>query len=636
MIIQSYAPYRHDRFYDPSDPNKAFIGDPYNWSGVGKYAEWATMVSPSCFLSANHAHPGSWLFFYETNNPYGPVETRRVESGRQIAGTDLWLGKLTEPVGRNIAKYPVLSLPRNEDYDHRVIYTFGLSSAPPSPSNVSLGRNTIDPDSYQLMTDDRGSTGMAFLFDYDNPGGVGADESYLQRGDSGGPSFVIYEDTPALVGIHWLMWQSGGYPVTVGSADTFVPHYVDQIAAAMDGESLIRLPEPVLTWIGPGDGDWDSPGRWSGGPAGSTPDVPTSVIVQNHTVAVTADSGAYSLTVRNRGGVAVYAGNTLEVVTDAGVTNGTLDVRGTLNVRSVELEDATLRIAPGGTLNVDDALAMENTQFTCQVDGAANGRIAAGGEVVLIPYSALDVEAVEQLPTIGYEVRTVISAEAVRGAFTRQPDPGEHLGLGVFHQGIGYADDAVNVTLLQAADGDTNGDGEVGGGDIEAILAAGKFGTGQPADWLDGDFTGDGLVTGGDVEAILATNLFGRGPYVGKFPEEIADEVIQDAFDFRLTSEDLAIDTSDALPDGYLPELYEGAYGGNVLVPEPGTPVTLAVVLCLLLAIRVCRRRFLRTRRRTAWGLSRFSRSENGTGPLRTREIIPVRVVGQQPARVKQ
>ena len=39
--------------------------------------------------------------------------------------------------------------------------------------------------------------------------------------------------------------------------------------------------------------------------------------------------------------------------------------------------------------------------------------------------------------------------------------------------------------------GDANGDGRFDQLDIQSVLQAGKYATGQPADWSEGDWTGD-------------------------------------------------------------------------------------------------------------------------------------------------
>ena len=72
---------------------------------------------------------------------------------------------------------------------------------------------------------------------------------------------------------------------------------------------------------------------------------------------------------------------------------------------------------------------------------------------------------------------------------------------------------AVEIAVFQAAPGDNNGNREVNGDDIVAILTAKKFGTGEEAGWGDGDYDGNRLVDGDDIVALLAAKQFGVGPY---------------------------------------------------------------------------------------------------------------------------
>jgi hypothetical protein len=239
ITLQSPNPILHDRFQNDA----SFIGNPYNWSGIGRSsdARWGTLISDSYFLSATHFHPvdGSTLTFFHTNNPLGASEVRTVESGQQIAGSDLWLGKLSAPVSSNVAKYSILDLPNESDYFNQIIYTHGVGVGNPAlPTVVRLGRNRIDAnsifDTFVIPT-----TGRTFRYDYDNPGGLGADESRVELGDSGGPSFIISGGQPALVGIHWFQTGSGS-----GSGDTFIPFYLEDVQAA--------IPEPAsiaLAWV---------------------------------------------------------------------------------------------------------------------------------------------------------------------------------------------------------------------------------------------------------------------------------------------------------------------------------------------------------------------------------------------------
>ena len=240
MVLQSYNANQHDRFQN----NAAFIGNPYNWSGVGRgtAGRWGVMISDSYFLTATHFVPSGTLRFYHTNNPAGTFEDHLIASGQQIAGSDLWLGKLQDDVTASVQKYPILDLPTLSAYNNRTIYTFGLTGASEGDADdVRLGRNQIDPNSYGFATVGP-STGAAYTFDFDNPGGVGADESFLQGGDSGGPSFNLAAGvTPAITGIHWAISTN---PIVL-SIDTFVPFYIANLQAAMIGEDLMLIPEPT-------------------------------------------------------------------------------------------------------------------------------------------------------------------------------------------------------------------------------------------------------------------------------------------------------------------------------------------------------------------------------------------------------
>jgi hypothetical protein len=266
MTLQTFNANANNRFNNHS----SFIGNPYDWSGVGRgtSGRWGVMISPSYFLSANHFAPSGAMRFYETNNSSGAFEDHNIDGaspgqisftiGSTTYNSDLWLGKLTTPVSSAIAKYPILDLPTLNDYDNRLLYTFGLNiGSPGSVTSVLLGQNRIDPGSYQLAADS-GTTGVVYLFDYDNPGGVGASESRVENGDSGGPSFnLAMGSIPALVGIHWFQYEEYNTPgvpssgvKSTGSGDTFVPWLINEIQAEMTGgETLTLIPEPNSVFL---------------------------------------------------------------------------------------------------------------------------------------------------------------------------------------------------------------------------------------------------------------------------------------------------------------------------------------------------------------------------------------------------
>ena len=238
--LQSYSPKNHRRFYVGAD--KDFIGADFDSSGIGRGTtanRWATMISDNYFISARHWHPtfGDKVRFYHTNDPNGTFEEHTVASGIRLEG-ELWLAKFEETPSANVARYPVVDLGAQANYDDVEIFSYGLDSGISSLSHA-LGRNTIDSNTIHSQTVG-GTTGLAYTFDFDNSGGLGADESQIQPGDSGAPSFVAFGDQLALVGIHWYIQGNA-------SGDAFVSGYLDELDHFLDirGDSLnVIVPEP--------------------------------------------------------------------------------------------------------------------------------------------------------------------------------------------------------------------------------------------------------------------------------------------------------------------------------------------------------------------------------------------------------
>ena len=214
----------NDRFLDSS----SFIGAPYDWSGVGQSSggSWATMISSTYFLSANHDHPtpGQTITFHLDNNPNGPTFTDTVASWSYQTqyngyGSDLYLGELTTPVPSSVATYPVLSQGSDSAYTNQVIWTYGY------PNRV--GKNNItDIEDLDLTSQGYGYTRVMMFTYYANGGQQGANEAYLEPGDSGGPSFEVVNGSLALVGIHFV--NSGAVYDGAESGDSFVPFYVSR------------------------------------------------------------------------------------------------------------------------------------------------------------------------------------------------------------------------------------------------------------------------------------------------------------------------------------------------------------------------------------------------------------------------
>jgi hypothetical protein len=233
LWIQGYSANLHDRFYTGAD--RAFIGQGFNWSGVGKNGTWATMISPTYFVSANHYHPGggSTLTFYEDNTTDHP-HTYTVDSTFAANSGDLFLGRLTAPISASdhIGYYPILKLGSASMYTGREIYVYG------APNRV--GRNIIT----SVYGPEELPSNVRMEYDYNtygSPATVGADEAYLVSGDSGAPSFTNYGGILALLGTHSSHTDSP--PALNGwwSLDNFVPANITWLNSKMVGEQATVL-----------------------------------------------------------------------------------------------------------------------------------------------------------------------------------------------------------------------------------------------------------------------------------------------------------------------------------------------------------------------------------------------------------
>ena len=244
MTIRAYSPALHDRFYSGS--NKNFIGAAYNFSGVGfgSAGHWATLLSDNYFITAAHYSPAidETVTFYSTNSRSGNKFTYTVASLTRIttAGgqlTDIMIGRLNTAVNSSITRYPILELPNESDYLSKILYNYG--------SQDIIGRNVLD----KINVDSYGpSKNKMFWYDYDNADtpSVGGDETLLQLGDSGAPSFIATSSGLALVGVHWVS------DFNYKSGDSFIPAYASNISTILsaNGQQLMTVPEPSAHWYG--------------------------------------------------------------------------------------------------------------------------------------------------------------------------------------------------------------------------------------------------------------------------------------------------------------------------------------------------------------------------------------------------
>lgn len=163
--------------------------------------------------------------------------------------SDVLLGTLSAPLPSSIATYliaPAAAYPQ-------VMYVYGRSSEV-GQSNADFTQSGIPFQIDGNPADNETLNGL--FYSYNQPGGtpdptmpstVGNNESHLEEGDSGGPSFLLVGGKLQLVGTHAAVasYEDIGQSVPPGvtddtaySIDSYLPDYAAEI------EAMIAVPEP--------------------------------------------------------------------------------------------------------------------------------------------------------------------------------------------------------------------------------------------------------------------------------------------------------------------------------------------------------------------------------------------------------
>jgi fibronectin-binding autotransporter adhesin len=182
------------------------------------------------------------------------------------------------------------------------------------------------------------------------------------------------------------------------------------------------------------------------------------------------------------GGMIIESGR-LVVRNSAALGIGQLIVRAgatvTIDLPGAELSVGSLVIEDGGLIDV------------------GNGRIS-------IPAGGYSLGQVSDLLKKGYAANW--AGVSGMGSGMARSDAGRSLGY--------YVDGGGSITFGFAAPGDSNLDGVIDILDIGDILSAGKFNTGEPANWTQGDTNYDNVFDIVDLADILGTGLFNEGTYL--------------------------------------------------------------------------------------------------------------------------
>jgi hypothetical protein len=232
--LRSYVPARHDRFTGyPTAPawndSAWFVSRDYTgigWAPVDlNFQRQFALITPTHLVGATHYKPnvGSLVRFL---NASGVIVERTVASLTPIQNelsqdTDLTVITLSSPLLASdlVSHFPYLNLATEADYLDLALVVFGW--------HVKAGKGRL----FAIEDIEEGDINRTRMlrFDYSKQTGD-PDDSYLEGGDSGSPTFALAGGHPALIGIHSTADEN---PAKRMSYDTFVPHYVTQLNSVL-------------------------------------------------------------------------------------------------------------------------------------------------------------------------------------------------------------------------------------------------------------------------------------------------------------------------------------------------------------------------------------------------------------------
>ena len=261
LSISGYEDRLHDRFY--IGPDRAFIGEPYRWSGIGRMSDptgagdtnWktVTMISDNWFITDFHHHPtrlddpagaAPIVRFYRTNDPWGdywdsPLAVGGDEyQGVRVGNSDLWVGRLANTPPDWVLRYPLAKRQEGTNYlsyTDNDLFVFGQDS-PRSQISVRVGRNEIN----EL------SLGGEYFWNFDPATGFGRDEAQTESGDSGSPSFFISGVIPVLAGTHTSNNYDTGVSANLSAIKAAVGEMVSVssgLVGDLNGDNRVNLPD---------------------------------------------------------------------------------------------------------------------------------------------------------------------------------------------------------------------------------------------------------------------------------------------------------------------------------------------------------------------------------------------------------
>jgi hypothetical protein len=258
LHIRTYNASRHERYAAgfPAAPvaNPSFMHAGLDLSGVGWDASYpirqVTLITPRHFVCANHFRPpvGGEIQFLSSG---GVVRSAVLQSLTNILNssgeaTDIIIGRLAAPLpdSSGVKFLSYYNLDTEAAYVGKTLGVLGAGGRGGRGVINAIADFGGDP-----VTAGTGiHTTRTMQFNYASLTG-NADDSYVESGDSGSPSFAAVNGKAAIAGTHTAVLSALGTTTTV---DSFLPAYVAQVNAVLEGDGYHLTPatpkSTTLSW----------------------------------------------------------------------------------------------------------------------------------------------------------------------------------------------------------------------------------------------------------------------------------------------------------------------------------------------------------------------------------------------------
>ena len=337
----------------PSNPientSSDFLGAAYDWSGVGwvtnNTSQNVTMLNSKFFLYAKHYTPSGSIAFLTSNDE---LESYAIGAVSGSLNGDLAVGVLDTAVSDDIASYSILFKGYSANsYVGTDLLVYG--------KNGTIGIQLVTGTS---AFSDIGGRYLAYKYN-----STTADYATLQSGDSGSPSFAVYDGALCVTGAHFASDSTSGigYDSSTGLSLKYIVDYMDDY-----GYLPFVVTPTSATWTGAAGSTWQTGGNWSTGAVPLDKFNPSGLVI---TCASVLFDGSVSTRNITLGSSQIVTGITFANV--AG-TNG------------FTLSGGTLTIGEAGIINKDDdiqAILSDIVLRTAQIWQTGPGGLLVAGNV---------------------------------------------------------------------------------------------------------------------------------------------------------------------------------------------------------------------------------------------------------------